>query len=152
MGDTRPVFTLQQDKLSGYTLVGNVRYPTRGDKLAAVPAGKMPVVPDEKGQANMLGGEAALWAENARAAARSQAVAARLRGGGAAVVGAGRHRRKQHVPAAGGDRRRSVVSVGLQQHAETAREFTRLSNSVQILPLQIRPKRWSRRSITPAST
>ncbi len=46
MGDTRPVFTLQQDKLSGYTLVGNVRYPTRGDKLAAVPAGKMPVVPD----------------------------------------------------------------------------------------------------------
>ncbi len=47
MGDTRPVFTLQQDKLSGYTLVGNVRYPTSGDKLAAVPAGKMPVVPDE---------------------------------------------------------------------------------------------------------
>ena len=30
-----------------------------------------------------------------------------------------------------------MVSVGLQQHAETAREFTRLSNNVQILPLQI---------------
>ena len=105
MGDTRPVFTLQQDKLSGYTLVGNVRYPTRGDKLAAVPAGKMPVVPDEKGQANILGGEAALWAENVRAPLLDLAVAARLRGGGAAVVGAGRHRRKQHVPAAGGDRR-----------------------------------------------
>ena len=111
MGDTRPVFTLQQDKLSGYTLVGNVRYPTRGDKLAAVPAGKMPVVPDEKGQANILGGEAALWAENVRAPLLDLAVAACLRGGGAAVVGAGRHRRKQHVPATGGDRR-PVGGVG----------------------------------------
>lgn len=31
----------------------------------------------------------------------------------------------------------SVVSVGLQQHAETAREFTRLANSVDITPLQV---------------
>ncbi|VDZ53407.1 Uncharacterised protein [Serratia odorifera] len=31
----------------------------------------------------------------------------------------------------------SVVSVGLQQHAQTAREFTRLANSVDIMPLQI---------------
>ncbi|VTR20782.1 Uncharacterised protein [Serratia fonticola] len=38
MGDTRPVFTLQQDQLSGYTLVGNVRYPTTGSKLTAIPA------------------------------------------------------------------------------------------------------------------
>jgi len=31
----------------------------------------------------------------------------------------------------------SVVSVGLQQHAETAREFTRLANSVDITPLLV---------------
>lgn len=55
MGDTRPVFTLQQDQLSGYTLVGNVRYPTSGSKLTTIPAGVMPVVPDEQHQANILG-------------------------------------------------------------------------------------------------
>ena len=152
MGDTRPVFTLQQDKLSGYTLVGNVRYPTRGDKLAAVPAGKMPVVPDEKGQANILGGEAALWAENVRAPLldlklpRAFAVAERLWSAQDVTDESNMYRRLAAIDA------RSVVSVGLQQHAETAREFTRLSNNVQILPLQIPPRRWSRRSITPAST
>lgn len=138
MGDTRPVFTLQQDKLSGYTLVGNVRYPTRGDKLAAAPAGKMPMVPDEKGQANILGGEAALWAENVRAPLldlklwpRAFAVAERLWSAQDVNDESNMYRRLAAIDAW------SVVSVGLQQHAETAREFTRLSNSVQIAPLQI---------------
>ncbi|VDZ53410.1 Uncharacterised protein [Serratia odorifera] len=58
-----------------------------------MPQGKMPVVPDPRQQANILGGEAALWAENVRGAAdRSQAVAARVCRGGTLVVGAGRER------------------------------------------------------------
>lgn len=31
----------------------------------------------------------------------------------------------------------STISVGLQQHAQTAREFTRLANGVEIEPLMI---------------
>jgi len=138
MGDTRPVFTLQQDKLSGYTLVGNVRYPTSGNKLAATPPGKPPVVPDEKRLANILGGEAALWAENVRAPLldlklwpRSFAVAERLWSAKDVTDQSNMYRRLAAIDAW------SVVSVGLQQHAETAREFTRLANGVEIAPLQI---------------
>ncbi|WP_431223953.1 beta-N-acetylhexosaminidase [Serratia sp. L9] len=138
MGDTRPVFTLQQDQLSGYTLVGNVRYPTTGNKLAAIPAGKMPVVPDEQHQANILGGEAAFWAENIRAPIldlklwpRTFAVAERLWSAKDVTDENNMYQRLAAVDAW------SVVSVGLQQHAETAREFTRLANSVDITPLQI---------------
>lgn len=137
MGDTRPVFTLQQDRLSGYTRVGNVRYPTTGSKLTAIPAGKMPVVPDEQHQANILGGEAAFWAENIRAPIldlklwpRTFAVAERLWSAKDVTDESNMYQRLAAVDAW------SVVSVGLQQHAETAREFTRLANSVDITPLQ----------------
>ena len=137
MGDTRPVFTLSQDQLSGYTLVGNGRYPTTGSKLTAIPVGKMPVVPGTKQQANILGGEAALWAENIRAPIldlklwpRGFAVAERLWSAQDVTDENNMYRRLAAVDAW------SVVSVGLQQHAETAREFTRLANSVTIAPLQ----------------
>ncbi|MBH1929794.1 beta-N-acetylhexosaminidase [Serratia rubidaea] len=137
MGDTRPVVTLQGDKLSGYTLLGNVRYPTSGSRLDAAPEGKMPVVPDAKQQANILGGEAALWAENVRAPLldlklwpRAFAVAERLWSAQDVTDENNMYRRLAAVDAW------SVVSVGLQQHAETAREFTRLANSVEIMPLQ----------------
>lgn len=138
MGETRPVFTLQQDRLSGYTLVGNVRYPTTGSKLAAIPAGNMPVVPDEQHQVNILGGEAAFWAENIRAPIldikmwpRTFAVAERLWSAQDVTDESNMYQRLAAVDAW------SVVSVGLQQHAATAREFTRLANSVDITPLQI---------------
>lgn len=138
MGETRPVFRLQQDQLSGYMLIGNVRYPASGSRLATIPAGKMPVVPEAKRQANILGGEAALWAENVRAPIldlklwpRAFAVAERLWSAQDVTDENNMYQRLAAVDAW------SVVSVGLQQHAETAREFTRLANSVEILPLQI---------------
>ncbi len=138
MGETRPVFRLQQDQLSGYMLIGNVRYPTSGSRLTAIPAGKMPVVPEAKQQANILGGEAALWAENVRAPIldlklwpRAFAVAERLWSAQDVTDENNMYQRLAAVDAW------SVVSVGLQQHAETAREFTRLANSVEILPLQM---------------
>ncbi|KFK94066.1 MULTISPECIES: family 20 glycosylhydrolase [unclassified Serratia (in: enterobacteria)] len=138
MGETHPVLTLQQDQLSGYTLVGNVRYPTTGSKLAAIPAGKAPVVPDEQHQAQILGGEAAFWAENIRAPIldikmwpRTFAVAERLWSAQDVTDESNMYQRLAAVDAW------SVVSVGLQQQAETAREFTRLANSVDITPLQI---------------
>jgi len=138
MGETCPVLTLQQDQLSGYTRVGNVRYPTTGGKLAAIPTGKMPVVPDEQHQANILGGEAAFWAENIRAPIldikmwpRTFAVAERLWSAKEVTDESNMYQRLAAVDAW------SVVSAGLQQHAATAREFTRLANSVEIAPLQI---------------
>ncbi|MWL73255.1 family 20 glycosylhydrolase, partial [Escherichia coli] len=67
MGETRPVITVTDDKLSGYFLVGNVRYPVTGARLDAVPKGISPAVPDTAQQANLLGGEVALWAENVAA-------------------------------------------------------------------------------------
>ncbi|MBH8379116.1 family 20 glycosylhydrolase, partial [Acinetobacter baumannii] len=85
-----------------------------------------------------LGGEAALWAENGRAPLldlklwpRAFAVAERLWSAQDVTDENNMYRRLAAIDAW------SVVSVGLQQHAETAREFTRLSNSVQIVPLQI---------------
>ncbi|MHA7845132.1 family 20 glycosylhydrolase [Serratia sp. D1N4] len=138
MGETCPVLTLQQDQLTGYTRVGNVRYPTTGSKLAAIPTGKMPVVPDEQHQANILGGEAAFWAENIRAPIldikmwpRTFAVAERLWSAKDVTDESNMYQRLAAVDAW------SVVSAGLQQHAATAREFTRLANSVEITPLQI---------------
>ncbi|MFI8415010.1 beta-N-acetylhexosaminidase [Serratia sp. NPDC078593] len=138
MGETRPVLTLQKESLSGYTRVGNVRYPTHGQKLASIPAGTLPVVPDAKQRANIRGGEAALWAENVRAPLldlklwpRTFAVAERLWSAQDVTDENNMYRRLAAVDAW------SVVSVGLQQHAQTAREFTRLANSVNIMPLQI---------------
>ena len=46
MGETRPVVSVDNDKLTGYFLVGNVRYPISGTRLAEVPTGSPPVVPD----------------------------------------------------------------------------------------------------------
>lgn len=37
MGETRPVVSVENDKLSGYFLVGNARYPIDGTRLDAVP-------------------------------------------------------------------------------------------------------------------
>lgn len=136
MGDTRPVLMLKEGTFDGYFLIGNARYPANGSRLSAVPAGTPPVVPDAQGMKNILGGEAALWQENIT----SQILDLRLWPRGFVV--AERLWSAQDVKDTGNMYQRlakidswSVVSVGLQQHAQTARMMTRLTNSTDITPL-----------------
>ena len=136
MGDTQPVLTLKDGKLGGYFIIGNARYPVTGSPLSAVPDGQPPVVPDAAGMKNILGGEAALWQENIT----SQILDIKLWPRGFVV--AERLWSAQDVKDTGNMYQRlakidawSVVSAGLQQHAETARLMTRLSNNADIAPL-----------------
>ncbi|MFO6297533.1 beta-N-acetylhexosaminidase [Rahnella selenatireducens] len=136
MGDTRPVLTLKDGKFDGYFIIGNARYPVTGAPLSTVPDGLTPVVPDAENMKNILGGEAALWQENIT----SQILDLKLWPRGFVV--AERLWSAQDVKDTGNMYQRlakidawSVVSVGLQQHAETARLMTRLSNSTDIAPL-----------------
>ncbi|KOC91347.1 family 20 glycosylhydrolase [Winslowiella iniecta] len=139
MGEVQPVVSISGEQLSGYMRVGNVRYPTSGSKLAQIPAGIQPVVPDEQQQQeNLLGGEAALWAENINASLldsklwpRAFAVAERLWSAKDVTDEANMYRRLAAVD------RWSAVSVGLQQHAQTQSQMMRLANSSDIVPLQI---------------
>jgi hexosaminidase len=103
MGETRPVVTVSTDTLSGYFLLGNARYPVSGKLLDEVPKGIAPVVPDTAQQANLLGGEAALWAENVVAPVLDIKLWPRVCRGGTLVVGAGRERYRQHVHPFAGD-------------------------------------------------
>ncbi|MHA8115490.1 beta-N-acetylhexosaminidase [Kosakonia cowanii] len=138
MGETRPVVTLADDRLSGYFLMGNVRYPISGARLETVPEGIAPVVPDAAQQANLLGGEAALWAENVAALVldiklwpRAFAVAERLWSAQDVNDSENMYMRLQAVDSW------SSVSVGLQQHSQQLTQFTRLANSADTVPLQI---------------
>lgn len=138
MGETRPVVTLADDKLNGYFLLGNVRYPISGARLETVPEGIAPVVPDAAQQANLLGGEAALWAENVAAPVldiklwpRAFAVAERLWSAQDVNDSENMYMRLQAVDSW------SSVSVGLQQHSQQLTQFTRLANSADTVPLQI---------------
>lgn len=138
MGETRPVLTLEKDKLTGYMLVGNVRYPTTGQKLENVPDGIEPVVPTTEQMNNILGGEAALWAENVisplldiKLWPRTFAVAERLWSTEDVKDIDNMYQRLQAVDAW------STVSVGLQQHAAAMQQMTRLAGSTDIMPLQI---------------
>lgn len=125
MGETRPVVTLTDDKLSGYTIIGNARYPTTGTHLTAIPEGIAPTTPDNNKMTNILGGEIALWAENIRAPIidtklwpRAFAVSERLWSAKDVNNENDMYRRLNATDAW------STISVGLQQHAQTAREFT----------------------------
>ena len=139
MGEVQPVVSLNGEQLSGYMLVGNVRYPTSGRKLDQVPAGIQPVVPNEKQQQeNLMGGEAALWAENINASAldiklwpRAFAVAERLWSAKDVTDEDNMYRRLAAVD------RWSAVSVGLQQHTQAQSQMMRLANSSDVVPLQI---------------
>ncbi|MEN0123303.1 MAG: family 20 glycosylhydrolase, partial [Pseudomonadota bacterium] len=138
MGETRPVVTLAADTLDGYFLIGNARYPVTGRRLAEVPAGMAPVVPDKRQQAGLLGGEAALWAENVNAAVldlrlwpRAFAVAERLWSARAVTDTDDMYRRLQAIDAW------ATVSVGLRQHAQQGLLFTRLANSGDTHALRI---------------
>ncbi|WP_368543574.1 beta-N-acetylhexosaminidase [Enterobacter soli] len=138
MGETRPVVTVSDNKLSGYFLVGNARYPVTGQSLDEVPKGIPPVVPDAAQQANLLGGEAALWAENVVAPVldiklwpRAFAVAERLWSAQDVNDIDSMYTRLQAMDAW------TTVSVGLEQHSQQQAYFTRLANSADTLPLQI---------------
>lgn len=138
MGETRPVLTLDKDKLSGYMLVGNARYPATGQKLDDVPDGIQPVVPTPEQMSNILGGEAALWAENVTSPLldiklwpRAFAVAERLWSAEDVKDIDNMYQRLQAIDAW------STVSVGLQQHAAAAQQMTRLAGTTEIMPLQI---------------
>ena len=136
MGDTRPVLRLKDGALSGYFIIGNARYPVTGAPLSQVPDGLPPVVPDAQGMKNILGGEAALWQENITAQIldlklwpRGFVVAERLWSAQDVKDTGNMYQRLAKIDAW------SVVSVGLQQHVETARLMTRLANSTDIAPL-----------------
>ncbi|WP_039055584.1 family 20 glycosylhydrolase [Enterobacter sp. Bisph1] len=138
MGETRPVITITDDKLSGYFLLGNARYPVTGARLNEVPKGVAPAVPDASHQANLLGGEAALWAENVVAPVldiklwpRAFAVAERLWSAQDVNDSDNMYTRLQAIDSW------STVSVGLQQHSQQLTQFTRLANSGDTLSLQI---------------
>ncbi|MFB5081460.1 beta-N-acetylhexosaminidase [Raoultella sp. C349492] len=138
MGETRPVLTVNDDKLGGYFLLGNVRYPVSGQRLDEVPEGSQPVVPDGEQQKNLLGGEAALWAENVVAPVldiklwpRTFAVAERLWSAQDVKDSDNMYQRLQAMDGW------STVSVGLQQHGQQLVQFTRLANGGSTLALQI---------------
>ncbi|MGY5958708.1 family 20 glycosylhydrolase [Kosakonia sp. BK9b] len=138
MGETRPVITINENNIGGYFLLGNTRYPISGMRLDAVPDGKPPVVPDASQQANLLGGEAALWAENVVAPVldiklwpRAFAVAERLWSAQDVNDIDNMYTRLQAMDSW------STVSVGLQQHSQQLAQFTRLANSADTVPLQI---------------
>lgn len=138
MGETRPVVTITDDKLSGYFLLGNARYPVTGARLNDVPKGIAPAVPDASQQANLLGGEAALWAENVVAPVldiklwpRAFAVAERLWSAQDVNDSDNMYTRLQAIDSW------STVSVGLQQHSQQLTQFTRLANSGDTISLQI---------------
>ncbi|EMH4163258.1 beta-N-acetylhexosaminidase [Pluralibacter gergoviae] len=138
MGETRPVVSIHDDRLSGYFLLGNVRYPITGSSLDAVPNGIPPVTLDAQQQKNLLGGEAALWAENVVAPVldirlwpRAFAVAERLWSAQDVNDTDNMYQRLQAIDGW------STVSVGLRQHAEQQVQFTRLANGADTLPLAI---------------
>ena len=138
MGETRPVITVTDDKLSGYFLVGNVRYPVTGARLDAVPKGITPAVPDTAQQANLLGGEVALWAENVAAPVldiklwpRAFAVAERLWSAKEVTDIDNMYTRLQAMDTW------STVSAGLQQHSQQQTQFIRLANNTDTVALQI---------------
>lgn len=138
MGETHPVVTLAGESLEGYTFIGNARYPTTGTLLANIPEGIAPTTPDTDKMSNILGGEIALWAENIRAPIidlklwpRAFAVSERMWSAEDVNNENDMYRRLNATDSW------STVSVGLQQHAQTAREFTRLANGIDIEPLMI---------------
>ncbi|SFN25312.1 hexosaminidase [Izhakiella capsodis] len=138
MSVIEPVVTFNNNRMSGYALVGNVRYLLTGSRLAAMPRGMQPIVPESTRQANILGGEAMLWSSlvNARIIdvklwPQMFVVAERLWSAKNITDENSMYQRLKAVDLW------STVSVGLQQHAQTQVQMMRLANNSNILPLQI---------------
>jgi len=139
MGPFQPVVTLQQQVLNGYVLIGNVRYPATGARLAQPPAGITPVLPTpQQIKDNLLGGEAALWAENINSQIidtklwpRVFVVAERLWSARDMTDTDDMYQRLAVMD------RWSSISVGTLQHAQAERQMMRLANRSDIAPLQV---------------
>ncbi|MCT2418597.1 beta-N-acetylhexosaminidase [Pantoea sp. XY16] len=139
MGPFQPVVTLQQQSLKGYVRVGNVRYPASGQRLMQPPAGIAPVLPTpEQVQQNLLGGEAALWAENINSQIidtklwpRAFVVAERLWSAENVTNMDSMYSRLAAMD------RWSTVSVGTLQHAQTEQQMMRLASGHDIAPLRV---------------
>lgn len=139
MGPFQPVFTLQQQSLKGYVRVGNVRYPASGQRLMQPPAGIAPALPTpEQVQQNLLGGEAALWAENINSQIidtklwpRAFVVAERLWSAENVTNMDSMYSRLAAMD------RWSTVSVGTLQHAQTEQQMIRLAGGHDIAPLRV---------------
>lgn len=139
MGEVQPVVTLTDSKLTGYMLVGNVRYPTSGSRLAQTPIGVAPSLPSPQQLSNNLqGGEAALWAENVNSLIidtklwpRAFVVAERLWSAADVNDSDNMYQRLNAID------RWSTVSVGLQQHQQAEVQMMRLANSTDITPLRV---------------
>ena len=137
MGPFQPMVTLTRDSLTGYVLVGNVRYPTTGSRLAQIPAGIAPVLPTPAQlQRDLLGGEAALWAENVNSRVidtrlwpRAFVAAERLWSAQDVTDSENMYQRLSAID------RWGTVSVGLQQHQQAEVQMMRLANSSDITPL-----------------
>ncbi|MDF7659719.1 family 20 glycosylhydrolase [Erwiniaceae bacterium L1_54_6] len=139
MGEVQPVVTLTENNLTGYMLVGNVRYPTEGSRLAQVPAGIAPSLPTTQQLSdNLLGGEAALWAENVNSQIidiklwpRTFVVAERLWSAADVNDSDNMYQRLRAID------RWGTVSVGLQQYRQAEVQMMRLANSTDITPLRV---------------
>ncbi|MGJ0480568.1 beta-N-acetylhexosaminidase [Pantoea agglomerans] len=139
MGPFQPVFTLQQPSLKGYVRVGNVRYSASGQRLMQPPAGIAPALPTpEQVQQNLLGGEAALWAENINSQIidtklwpRTFVVAERLWSAENVTNMDSMYSRLAAMD------RWSTVSVGTLQHAQTEQQMIRLAGGHDIAPLRV---------------
>lgn len=139
MGPLKPTLTLTPDALSGYMLVGNVRYATQGKRMAKVPAGIAPTLPNmQQMQQNLLGGEAALWAENVNSSIidtklwpRAFAVAERLWSAKDVTQPDNMYQRLEAMD------RWTTISVGTQQHAQAEQQMMRLANRNDIQPLRL---------------
>jgi hexosaminidase len=139
MGEFSPSFKLDGAQLSGYVLIGNVRYPARGTRLDSVPAGIASAPLTGQQAVGLWGGEAALWTENVNAEIldlklwpRAFVVAERLWSAKSLRDEADMYRRLAAIDAW------SSLSVGLQQHQQSARLLTRLAGSkARAAPLAI---------------
>ncbi|PIJ51092.1 beta-N-acetylhexosaminidase [Erwinia sp. OLTSP20] len=138
MSVIQPVMTFNQQRISGYARIGNVRYPLTGHRLENRPPGRLPLAATPLQQGYILGGEATLWSElvNARNIdtklwPRLFVIAERLWSAKAVSDETHLYQRLKAVD------RWSVVSVGLQQHAQTELQMMRLANHQAILPLQV---------------
>lgn len=138
MGEVRPVVTLNNDTMSGYFLVGNVRYPVSGKKLSTIPIGLPPVIPSVEQASNIIGGEAALWSENVVGSIldiklwpRAFVVAERLWSAQDVNDVDNMYRRLEYVDGW------STISAGLQHYSQMQSHMMRLVGTGDVLALQI---------------
>ena len=128
-----------------YQLIGNVRWPTTGELTASSsmkgtkiekPTGGYPVALNEKEQVLILGGEAAIWAENyddltveARIWPRTYAVGERLWSAESLTDEDSMYKRLEVM------NNWATISVGLQHQENSYKQYLRLANGGDVSAL-----------------